>query len=187
VVPLHSGTEATVSTKSYLNSLAAHQVLLGPPAPPTATVADLLEAWLSEPDPLPVDGVPPRLAVIGTGDQYASALTGALIMQEAAKVPAQAYTAGQFRHGPLELAGPGLTALLIDDPDSTANDLGRLRRDLVATGATAIDVPVPSGQSLLSRLVYAAQALQRYSVALAHANGVEPGAFRYGQKITEAR
>ncbi len=59
VVPLHSGAEATVSTKSYLNSLAAHGVilaaLLGQPAGPAraaaAPVADALAAWLDGPDP----------------------------------------------------------------------------------------------------------------------------------------
>ncbi len=199
VVPLHSGAEATVSTKSYLNSLAAHGVilaaLLGQPAGPAraaaAPVADALAAWLDGPDPA-VGTAGSRLAMIGVGDQLASALTGALIIQEAAKVPAQAYTAGQFRHGPLELAGPGLTALLFDDPASAANDLGRLHRDLVATGATVIDVALPPAGGPaelppLGPLVAGAVAVQRFSVGLARAHGVVPGEFRYGSKVTDVR
>ncbi|MFF3214330.1 hypothetical protein ACFYYB_27160 [Streptomyces sp. NPDC002886] len=42
----------------------------------------------------------------------ANALTETLILQEAAKVPSEDYTGGAFRHGPIELAGPGLISVM---------------------------------------------------------------------------
>jgi glucosamine--fructose-6-phosphate aminotransferase (isomerizing) len=195
VVPLHAGREATVSTKTYLNTLAAHQVVLAallglkPDRSEIATIAEALQRWLREPDPLSPDllAAPvPRLALIGAGDQLATALTGALVLKEAAKVPAQAYTAGEFRHGPLELAGPGLTAILINDPASTANDLETLASTLRETGATVTEL-TPPVERTLGQLVYTTQALQRFSVAVAHANAVTPGEFRYGSKVTSTR
>jgi len=205
VVAIYAGTEATVSTKTYLNTLAAHQVVLATLlglAPNrvrshAATIAEALRTWLHEPGPLTSAlaaqalGAPaPRLALIGAGDQLASALTGALILKEAAKVPAEAYTAGEFRHGPLELAGPGLTAILINDSTSTANDLTGLSATLRDTGATVTALTTPPtgpARTPLGKLVYTTQALQRFSVAAARANAVTPGEFRYGSKVTRTR
>ena len=47
-----------------------------------------------------------------------------------AKVAAEGFVGGEFRHGPLELAGPGLTAVLFgpDDPDASPS-LRRLGAD----------------------------------------------------------
>ena len=144
VIALHSGDEATVSTKSYLNSLAAHDLLA---ATLTGTVPDDVRAvakvageftGAGELEPLAAGLIAadhPRLAYIGFGDYAATALYAGLITKEGAKVAAEGYIGGQFRHGPLELAGPGLVAVLFgsDDPDANAS-LQRLGADLAQAG-----------------------------------------------------
>ncbi len=206
VVGLHSGAEATVSTKSYLNSLAAHDLLaaaltgtapedllavakaveqagdLGPLAPLAASL-------------LAADN--PRLAYVGFGDHAATALYAGLITKEGAKVAAEGYVGGEFRHGPLELAGAGLTAVLYgsDDPDANPS-LQRLGADLVQAGsaviaAAALDLPGAAFQcrppaGTLAQLAQGAVVAQRLTVGLARARGVTPGAFAYGSKITTA-
>jgi glucosamine--fructose-6-phosphate aminotransferase (isomerizing) len=209
-VLLHSGTEATVSTKTYLNTLAAQRCLS------TALVGGdpSVVAQLAESAALAIDSFAgdseilaaakrylradaPRLAFVGKRDHTATALQGGLILKEAAKVPAEGYSGGEFRHGPLETAGPGLTAVLIgldrQDPDQS---LQQLAADLADTGAAvltlgdaAIDgcahitLPPPDG---LAELAAGALAVQKLSLELARGRGLAPGEFRFGRKITTA-
>lgn len=214
LLPLHSGPEATVSTKSYLNTLVVHHRLLaalrqGDPARAEqelqATVqmveqtlgdltgqldlSDLAQAALSPPGY--------RLVSIGKGDDAATALYASLIIKEAAKVATEGYVGGQFRHGPMELAGPGLSALIFGArravPDAS---LRRLAQDIAATGARAVvigDEPLPGAESVavpcsstLESLLSGALVAQVLAVALARANGVVPGEFIYGHKVTSA-
>jgi len=202
-LPLHSGSEATVSTKSYVNSLAAHLRIASiltarpgeneasavkaiaqftPPAMLRDVAADLTSAR---------DG---RLAYIGFGDQGASALYAGLITKEAAKIPAEGYIGGQFRHGPLELAGRGLTAVLFGGNAPVNRSLRQLGGDLLASGATVLaigdfglpgahQIAVPSGNPLIE-LAYGALVSQHLSVAIARAKGITPGSFTYGNKVT---
>jgi glutamine---fructose-6-phosphate transaminase (isomerizing) len=205
---LHSGAEATVSSKSYLNSLGVfHRVAamvegrddaaavnelheLAAMLRPTTAAAPAIIGHLAT---KALAGPNPRLALIGSGEDATTALTGALILKEAAKVAAEGYLGGAFRHGPLELAGPGLTALLFGSEHEDVT-LSVLARDLAATGSTVVSVgplslqgaehiPVPAGPAV-SRLAHAMVVLQHLSVALARAGNYVPGAFRYGQKIT---
>jgi glucosamine--fructose-6-phosphate aminotransferase (isomerizing) len=205
---LHSGAEATVSSKSYLNSLGVfHRIAAVVEGRDDAAAANELRdlAALLRPAtaaaPAIIDrlatkalaGPNPRFALVGSGEDATTALTGALIMKEASKVAAEGYLGGAFRHGPLELAGPGLTALLFGSEREDVT-LSVLARDLAATGSTVISVgplalegaahiAVPAGPAV-SRLAHAMVVLQHLSVALARAGGYVPGAFRYGQKIT---
>jgi glucosamine--fructose-6-phosphate aminotransferase (isomerizing) len=207
VVPLHSGLEATVSTKSYLNTLAAHDrlasALTRQPAADVLTVAKSLEHFNAEQTlaPFAADFVRadnPRLAYVGFGEHAATALYAGLITKEGAKLPAEGYIGGQFRHGPLELAGPGLTAVLYGgEKPAAADSLQRLSADLVASGSTviaattlatpaaALHLPPPAGGAL-ARLAHGAALAQHLTVALARARGITPGAFTHGNKITTA-
>ncbi len=204
-VPLHSGPEATVSTKSYLNSLAVHRLVqaafAGEDADAARREAGAAAAVVQEIIDT-VDVTAPattaarhphrRIAYVGSGDAAATALFAALITKESAKVPAEGYVGGQFRHGPYELAGDGLTAVLfLPAPDPS---LRRLAADLVATGShvvvvgdehapSTVTVPVGGGSALVS-LAAEAVVAELFAVGLARANGVEPGAFVHGSKIT---
>ena len=121
-------------------------------------------------------------------------MTGALILKEAAKVAAEGYVGGAFRHGPMELAGPGLTVLMFGtgSPDDTT--LRQLAKDLAQTGSVVVMVG-PAGyegaehravpaSSAFGRLAHAMAVVQRLSVELARQSGLAPGEFRFGQKIT---
>jgi glucosamine--fructose-6-phosphate aminotransferase (isomerizing) len=209
-VLLHSGSEATVSTKTYLNTLAAQRRIVAALsredqsavtsliAAAARTIEDFdcgNEARAAAKQYMGSEG--PRFALVGKRDHAATALLGGLILKEAAKVPAEGYVGGEFRHGPLEIAGPGLTAILLGlDQSAPDPSLPRLARELAATGAyvmTAGDaevdgcarVPIPPADGL-TELAVGALIVQELSVELARAKGIVPGEFRFGRKITSA-
>ena len=206
IIALRSGAEATVSTKSYLNSLAAHQQLLhvmtGNPATPgsltdTARLIEQLNpASAAEAFSQAVTAASnPRIAFIGSQDHAATALYAGLITKEAAKVAAEGFIGGEFRHGPLELAGPGLAAVLFGAwAHDTSSAIPGLATDLIDSGADvtlvgdlvrpgARTVAIPRGQTL-TELAASAVVAQHIAVHLARARGIEPGMFTYGQKVT---
>jgi len=119
----------------------------------------------------------------------------ALIIKESSKVAIEGFVGGEFRHGPYELAGPGLTAVLfgasVDDVDGP---LARIARDLLASGARVIlvgdlelegatTIAAPVGDSLAALAAQSVVA-ESLAVAIARANGVDPGAFAFGSKVT---
>ena len=209
VVLLVSGREATVATKSYANTLAAFHRLAGlllegrdgPAVEDIRAAAGSLQRHIDRGTPA-VDalvarmpaGAAPRLALIGAGPDTATALAGAMVLKEAAKVAAEGYAGGAFRHGPLELAGPGLTALLFGRGSPEEVSPNALARDLGATGSTVVTVGpaayagsglvAVAGTTELERLLHGMYVVQRLSVGMARAAGLVPGAFLYGQKIT---
>lgn len=212
LIELRSGPEATVSTKSYVNTLAAHHRVLAAlrvgesdttvTAGLRRTAAELRTLLAAPPRPThlaqqALAAAQPRFAYVGTGPDAATALTGALITKEASRVAAEGYVGGAFRHGPLELAGPGLTALLFGTGEEHDAALPGLARDLTASGSTVVTVgpraypgtghlATPAWGGSLERLVFGIAHVQQLTVALSHAAGHVPGEFRYGRKITEA-
>lgn len=219
IIELCSGAEATVSTKSYLNTLAAHQRLVNAITGRQADDAEAkavafldsfraggLSTALSGDDAPRADEVlaalaaavlpaGARVAFVGNRDHAASALYAGLITKEAAKVAAEGYVGGQFRHGPMELAGQGLIAILFGILGDENLSLRTLAADLVATGATvaltgdvtvpgAYTIPVPGADGTLTRLAADALVAQLFAVKVARARDIEPGAFTYGSKIT---
>jgi glutamine---fructose-6-phosphate transaminase (isomerizing) len=207
VVALHSGNESTVSTKSYMNTLAAHHLLLakmtGGDARETVrailTAADELDAWVPPNDAIrsiatrTLDAQSPRIVLIGGGDEAATALLGGLIIKEAAKLNAEGFIGGEFRHGPLELAGPGLTAVLYMGQGEN-HSLTQLESELLKTGSIAVNVGGTGRDRLfddatsseLSRMLIETKFTQCLSVELARAQGLVPGEFRFGQKVTSS-
>lgn len=212
-VALRSGTEATVSSKSYLNTLATHRLVLAAlgrderravegdavRSDVTAAADDLAgraaSTVVTRVAQRAVEGPDTRVALVGKGDDAAAALLGGLIFKEAAKVAAEGYVGGAFRHGPLELAGPGLTAVLFGGADGGLDpSLAALAGELVAAGSQVLVVggqPVPGclhqpvpHPSPLRHLVLATAVVQDLSVALARAKGLVPGEFAFGQKVT---
>ena len=205
-VPLLSGQEHTVSTKSYMNTLAvAHLVagtLLGTrlETGPSRHAADALDRYLGTEwerhggmIDAALDGTE-RLVILGRGAALATAWQGALVLKEAAKVAAEGLGAAQFRHGPLELADERLTAIILEGDAETATLNRRLASDLVDAGAQVLWVgrtpplgvpalPTPEGAGV-AREVVDIVVLDIASVALARAGGFVPGEFRHGGKVT---
>jgi glucosamine--fructose-6-phosphate aminotransferase (isomerizing) len=209
VVLLYSGPEATVSCKSYLNSLAwfhrlVAQVTSGSDDAAIAQIIDTARSLRSitaapsskigDLSTRVLEGAVPRLALIGTGVDSATVLAGALILKEASKVCAEGYVGGEFRHGPIELAGPGLTALLFGSGSGDDITMKQLALDLSRTGSIVIAVTANSyegaehldisARSDFDRMAQGMSIIQRLSVSLARKSGIVPGEFRFGQKIT---
>lgn len=210
---LRSGEEATVSTKSYLNTLAAHRALVaafrgedpGVVAAEIAAAADVAGATLLTEgvDRAAREALAPesaRFVTIGRGDAAATAKYASLIVKESAKIQIEGYVGGQFRHGPYELAGPGLTAFVFGSLADGPGSLRSLAVDTAATGARVVAIggqPLADAQPLgpvddgaprpgLHRLVADAVVAQLLALRLAEANGVTPGEFVFGSKVTAA-
>lgn len=83
--------------------------------------------------------------VLGRGPARAAAEMGALLLKECG-VMAESLESAAFRHGPLELAGPGMAAIVLaTEPETRRLDLG-LARDLVEAGAEVL-VITPDGEA----------------------------------------
>jgi len=135
------------------------------------------------------------LVVLARGPARAAAEMGALTLKECG-VTAESYETAAFRHGPFELAGPGLGAVVVaTEPETRSLDL-RLSADLVATGASvvvvssegevpegALGVRIPSVDRLLSPAVSIVP-IQLLAWRLANARGRVPGVYTRASKVT---
>ncbi len=136
------------------------------------------------------------LVLLGRGPARAASEMGALLLKESAGVPAESIEAAQFRHGPLELAGPNMSAVVMaTEPETRRLDLG-LASDLVGTGA-AVLVVTPDGQAprgahavgigYLDRALAAAVSIvpvQLLAWRLTVERGRSPGALTRATKVT---
>jgi glucosamine--fructose-6-phosphate aminotransferase (isomerizing) len=202
VIELHAGAEHAVSTKTYVNTLAALAIALGPTGglgeiEDTATALDRWGTSLDSATERARDELAGTrsLVVVARGASLAAAGAGALTIKEAAKTHAEALGAGAFRHGPVELAGPDLTVVLLAG-DADAAALNRaLAEDVAGYGSRVLwigaDCPAaaspllcPDFSGTFGRCVAEIAALQACSLALADLRSIEPGVFRYASKVT---
>ena len=203
VMPLHSGPENTVGTRSYLNTLAvgalATSVALGEPVEPELRSAPeqidrYLAGWDDELAQIS-DQVPDSaMFVVGRGSSLGSARTAALIIKEAARRAVEGMSVPQFRHGPLEMADGDLTVLMFAGrhADRALNE--QMRTDLQTTGARCVWIDVdaalqpgivmPRLSGRDSRSLAEIVPMQLLTVVLAGRLGQEPGRFRQIAKIT---
>ena len=126
VLPLCAGDERTISTKTYTNTLAVLSMLSvcingGDMSGETDLIdraADLMERHFDDSARAAEQAADyfervTCLHCIARGGNMVAARQLALILKEGAGVFAEALTAGQFRHGPIELAGAGHAAVCI--------------------------------------------------------------------------
>ena len=148
---------------------------------------DALVAWL---------GARETLVILGRGPGRAAAEMGSLTIKEAVGMPVESLQTAQFRHGPLELVGPGLAAIVIaTEPETRDLDVG-LAAELVAAGAGVLLVTeeevelqgtltVTTGR--LDRTLTPAVSLvpsQLLAWRLAAIRGREPGSYYRATKVT---
>jgi len=204
-IPIHAVVEKTVSTRTYINTLALGQLaalcLLGEDIKSAraelketaALMEDYLSTWEARVAKLGEQiGFPKRLAILGRGPSLASAYAGTLILGEAAKFVAVPYQAGEFRHGPLELVNPDLTVLLFAGPPETRDLNLRLLKDLRNFNANAFWIGADTNEwqidlpevSLIGLPLMEILPIQLLSIYLAQEIGVEPGNFFRTGKIT---
>jgi glucosamine--fructose-6-phosphate aminotransferase (isomerizing) len=149
-------------------------------------LADRMAAWI---------GTRPMLALLGRGTARATAEMAALLLKEAARLPAESLESGQFRHGPLELAGPDLAVAIVATEPVTRELDRRLAEDLTAAGAAVLMIepgdggsPVPSVatgevEASLGPAV-AMVPLQLLSWRLAVQRGRNPSSLTLATKVT---
>ncbi|MEA3537003.1 SIS domain-containing protein [Rhizobium sp. CC-YZS058] len=206
------GPEQTVSTKTYTAGLVALYILerlligdTGTLAVEIDTLANAIEDLLSTlpgkmEETLAFLGHDMPLSFIGRGASYASAMMAALVTAEAAKASTQAFSGGQFRHGPLELVREGFRSVLfIGGGDATfdlnlktVSDIARLggRCLVVAPEHTAAALPHDQIALILPSVVEGLLPvleilpIQLLMVPMASARGFEPAKFLNGSKVT---
>lgn len=139
------------------------------------------------------------LAFVGRGYSLASARAGSLITQEASKLPCMAYSGGEFRHGPLELARAGFRAVIFAGSGAASLPNQRLAREICEAGGHVLLVsssdadrsavkgmsiiPVPEVEPALLPILEIVP-IQFLTIPLAQAKGHEPGKFERASKVT---
>jgi len=178
-----SPMDATSETQRGADAAAASiDALLARPALPGE-----LTAWL---------GDRPHSVILARGPARAAAEMGALTLKEAIGLPIESLQTAQFRHGPLELAGPDLAAIVIaTEPETRDLDVG-LAGELVALGAAAVVVveggETPEGVMRIDigdqdRLLASAVSIlpaQLLAWKLAVERGRPPGSYIRASKVT---
>ena len=207
-LPIHAGEEATVSTKTYLNMLAinlmAAEFLMGGDL--TALSSELLAAtdemqvyltdWqakLQELDAL--IGTLANLTILGRGASLAAVWNGSLINKEAAKCAFEGMHAADFRHGPLELAGPGFNALIFAGVAKTKSLNRNLALEILGYGGQVFWVDQTIDPDLPTILIPRTSAralplmeilpLQMLSLVMAERKGIHAGQFFHVGKVTD--
>jgi glutamine---fructose-6-phosphate transaminase (isomerizing) len=134
--------------------------------------------------------------VLGRGPARAAAEMGALTLKEAAGLAVESLETAQFRHGPLELAGPDLAAIVIATEEETLDlDVG-LADELAKAGSAvlvigrgsqgspdALRIDVGSTDRTIAPAVSIVP-IQLLAWRLAVMRGREPGAYVRASKVT---
>lgn len=210
-----AGDEQGPSSKTYVATMLLMHVLaevIGTDKPIDTVVeqsrghaeqaAGALREWLKDAEGLGqalADWIEPAdaLMVLGRGVSVAPAELNGLVLKESAHVPAQSMDSAEFRHGPLELAGPGLNAVLMCLEPVQASLDARLRQDLIARGASVKAIGVEAAETPGLPLDYslpgtaplidagcAALPLLLAAWAEASRRSETPGVFHVGAKVT---
>lgn len=214
-ITLGAGVEIGPSSKTYVATMFVMQVIAELLASDDEVdsilvradrradaAANALADWISD-----AEGVGSRLAdwieqmeslfIVGRGAGVTAAELNALVLKESAHVPAQSMDSAEFRHGPLELAAPGLGVVLMCVEPSVADLDARLRNDLLRRGASAVTIGVagcrserlpmdyvlPDSEPLIDAgLVALPLLLAAWAEASRHSE--TPGVFSVGAKVT---
>lgn len=206
VIPLSSGPEYTVSSRSYANTLAVTQLMavqltggdvreaMNSLSNDISALEDYLAGWQEQVKQIKsLLGLPENMYFLGRGPSMAAVTTGSLVMKEAAKHSVEGMSTAQFRHGPLELADETLTVLVFAGEESTRALNLSLANDVVRYGGRAFWLDTEPETNLpgftfpttseLGRPLAEVLPLQMLSVALAEQKNLIPGHFRHLGKV----
>jgi glucosamine--fructose-6-phosphate aminotransferase (isomerizing) len=206
-LPIHAGSETTVSTKTYINTLAvnllAAHFLIGNNVEALkkelSVAADVTETylgdWQNQVSILnTLLGEFKTLILVGRGPSMSAVWNGALINKEAAKFPLEGMNAADFRHGPMELISPAFMALILAGPPRTSALNHNLATDIVKHSGRVIWIDSTPDNHLptvihpettnLVRPIVEILPLQLLTIALAKRKNVQAGHFRVVGKIT---
>lgn len=133
---------------------------------------------------------------LGRGPSLGSALQGALLFNEIAKVPAVGMAVASFRHGPIEVVDQSFRGLIFAPQGRTrdlnvglATDIVRFGGKVRLIGAGGTDsseltwIHTPPCSELLAPLVEIVP-VQVAAMRLAQLRGIVVGSFRYAAQVT---
>ena len=153
----YADEESVVQTRFPTTALTLLRTHLGTPEEKISKLAERAESLIQEPVR---EAAPRQLVVLATGWAAALAQEGALKCREAAGMWAEAYATGEYRHGPISVAGPGTLVWAMSPLGDS------LREAIEETGAAVHEEDDDPQVSLV--------ALQRHAVAWAMAAGRDP-------------
>jgi glucosamine--fructose-6-phosphate aminotransferase (isomerizing) len=213
LLPLYAGSELSISNKTYTNTLAvlellAHSMIGGDFSKiydRLNSTAEAMEKYLSDDSNIEVIKEYSKFLVpletahfIGRGPNLVSAYQAGLIFMEGAKCYAHGFSAGAFRHGPMELSRRNHRAIIFA-PEGTTYDLNTsLTEELILYGSRIllvtngqyrkeheniriIHIPAKSEESFA---YLAAVVFEMLLVYVSRLRGYIAGHFDIAQKIT---
>jgi len=206
VLPLAAGAELSVAaTKSFVASLAA---LLQLTAAWTGDAA-MMQGGARLPDRLAKaaeldwsEALQPlrhatSLMAIGRGPTLAIAREAALKLKETCELHAEAFSAAEFRHGPVALVANAYPVLIFAPTDESAAGLAELVADLRGKGACVLAaepgrrqtgrLPTLSASHPDADAICLIQSFYAFLIALAAQRGTNVDRPRHLQKVTRTR
>jgi glucosamine--fructose-6-phosphate aminotransferase (isomerizing) len=210
LLPMMAGPQTAVSTKTYTCSVAvlmylAFAIAGKPPGPLTQEVMRAVEAEdniLERREDLMPPIVeffnrPSYVALMSRGADLATAYQGALMLKEVARLAAEAISAAQFRHGPMEIINSNHRYILFARQGKTGKLLLKLADDVRKSGGRVLlftDMPFenPMNARLVRleplRLGLGTLVDSVYIQLLAHdaalRAGLDPGKFQIAENVT---
>jgi glutamine---fructose-6-phosphate transaminase (isomerizing) len=150
---------------------------------------DAIEEW----DPF-LDPMHP-IYLLARGPSCASALEGALLFNEIAKIPAVGLPVASFRHGPVEVVDEAFRGIIFAPQGPTQEMTLSLGRDLIRFGGRISVIgpgpglagshpvlEVPAVQHSLAPL-FEIVPIQVAALRMAQLRGIAPGSFRYTAQV----
>ena len=199
-----AGDESSVSTRTYLASLVALEMLAAAWAgaldglrAEMEDAASLISSYLAS-WPEHVEALASRLDdvrqyfILGRGRSLATCGTGALIVKEATRSFAEGMSGAAFRHGPLEIVSRESMALVLDGAPRTQSLNRKLVRGIQEHGGRAESIgpenhlPALHLPDRLQRKLNLLEILpiQMLTLAIAARAGVEAGRLERAMKVT---
>jgi glucosamine--fructose-6-phosphate aminotransferase (isomerizing) len=208
VLPILAGAESGLATKTYVNSVATLWLLArhwagranGDETPMLARVAQSIAVLLADAESIAARwldalGAAQTIVFLGHGPHAATARQAAMMLAERARVAAIGAGVGAFRHGPIEIAQPGVAVAIFAASSGAGASDRALAAELDRYGARVLLVEqgrargvaeppqaVASLDEFLKPILDVIPA-QIFADALARQAGVEPH-FRYISKVT---
>ncbi|MBZ5565315.1 MAG: SIS domain-containing protein [Acidobacteriia bacterium] len=210
LLPMMAGRQETVSTKTYTCAVSvlmylAVAIARKPSGAVTQAVMRAVEAQEKVLDrhellvhpTLEFFNAPPYVALMSRGPDMASAYEGALMLKEVGRLAAEAISAAQFRHGPIEIVNPAHRYVIFARQGKTGKLLLKLVSDIRANGGHVLlltdmpfenlsDVrlipvePIRLGLGTLVDVLH----MQLLAHDLARRAGREPGKFWIAEGVT---
>jgi glucosamine--fructose-6-phosphate aminotransferase (isomerizing) len=206
IIPLNAGEEYGVATKTYINALGMsallsiqlcgeniNNVIIEMQSACNA-MEKYLAGWQSKVNEIDeIIGEIKNTIIVGRGPSMATAMNAALNQKEAAWRFTEGMNAGEFRHGPLELADPNMTLIIIEgDPItspmnySLAEEVKGYGCDVIWIGnhppakVSSINIPEVAD---IARPMAEILPLQLLAHVLANRQNLEAGKFRRIGKV----